>query len=88
MFVAHLEDQVSPERKPAPTASVVGRAKNILKYLKEYDNVQFMHFLCDALEPIARLSLKFQEDQLTPGIYCMLISNLVTFTMLLYIECL
>ena len=46
-FVSHLEDQVSPERRPKPSASIVGRAKNILHYLKVYDNVQFMHFLCD-----------------------------------------
>ena len=49
----------------APSAGVVGGAKNILRYLRE-----FMHFHCDALEPISRLSLKLQEDQLTPAIYC------------------
>ena len=31
----------------------------------EYDNVHFMHFLCDTLQPVAGLSLKFQQDQLT-----------------------
>ena len=67
MFVAHLEDQVSPERRPTPSATVVGRAKNILKYLCDFENVQFLHFLCDVLEPLTHLSLAFQADQLTPG---------------------
>ena len=48
MFVAHLEDQVSPERQSTPLASVVGRAKNILKcvlvliLLWHYTNVNYI----------------------------------------------
>jgi len=45
IFVAHSEDQVSPERTPRPSPAVMGRAKNILHYLKSHTNVQFMHFL-------------------------------------------
>ena len=67
VFIAHLEDQVSPERRRTPSATVVGRAKNILKYLRDYNNVQFVHFLCDVLQPLAHLSLAFQAVNLTPG---------------------
>ena len=66
----HNRPQRIPNTRQAHYFKLISaRAKNILRYLKEYENVQFMHFLCDALEPVSRLSLKFQEDQLTPGIY-------------------
>ena len=67
--MAHFEDQVSPERTPKPSPNVVGRAKNILQYLKKYEHVQFMHFLLDTLDFLKTLSLQFQLDQLTPGKY-------------------
>ncbi|KAM3871389.1 LOW QUALITY PROTEIN: apoptosis-stimulating of p53 protein 1-like [Diretmus argenteus] len=67
VFVAHFEDQVSPERTPKPSPAVVGRAKNILQYLKTKENVQFMHFLLDTLEFLKTLSLQFQQNNLTPG---------------------
>ena len=59
-----------PGASPTPSAAVVGRAKNILKYLKDFENVQFMHFLCDVLQPLAHLSLAFQAYKLTPGEFC------------------
>lgn len=65
MFVAHFEDMQSSERTVKPSAAVVGRAKNILKYLLNYNDVQFLHFMCDAFEPLAVLSLKFQTDDIT-----------------------
>ncbi|XP_034057184.1 uncharacterized protein LOC117536439 [Gymnodraco acuticeps] len=67
IFVAHFEDQVSPERTTRPTPAVMGRAKNILHYLKSHTNVQFMHFLLDTLDFLKALSLQFQQDSLTPG---------------------
>ena len=38
--------------------------------LKSFENVQFMHFLCDVLQPLAHLILAFQTDQLTPSEFC------------------
>ncbi|KAK1907004.1 Zinc finger protein 862 [Dissostichus eleginoides] len=67
IFVAHFEDQVSPERTTRPSPAVMGRAKNILHYLKSHTNVQFMHFLLDTLDFLKALSLQFQQDNLTPG---------------------
>ncbi|KAK5880490.1 hypothetical protein CesoFtcFv8_023512 [Champsocephalus esox] len=67
IFVAHFEDQVSPERTPRPSPAVMGRAKNIPHYLKSHTNVQFMHFLLDTLDFLKALSLQFQQDSLTPG---------------------
>ncbi|KAJ4929799.1 hypothetical protein JOQ06_018820, partial [Pogonophryne albipinna] len=67
IFVAHFEDQVSPERTTRPSSAVMGRAKNILHYLKSHTNVQFMHFLLDTLDFLKALSLQFQQDSLTPG---------------------
>jgi hypothetical protein len=55
----------SPERSVKPSATVVGRAKNIVKYLKTYPDVQFLHFMCDAFQPLADLSLVFQGDGVT-----------------------
>ncbi|KAJ8333912.1 hypothetical protein SKAU_G00412310 [Synaphobranchus kaupii] len=62
VFVAHFEDQISPERTPQPSAAVLGRAKNILKYLKCHKNVQFMHFMCDTLDLLKTMSLQFQQN--------------------------
>ncbi|XP_078810615.1 zinc finger protein 862-like [Oryzias latipes] len=67
VFVAHFEDMVSSERRPQPSATVMGRAMNILRYLKDAKNLQFMHFWCDALEVLKILSEQFQRDNLTPG---------------------
>lgn len=54
-----------PERNLKPSETVVGRAKNILKYLQDYRNMLFLAFMCDALEPLHALSQRFQEDTLT-----------------------
>ena len=62
VIIAHFEDIASPERRPKPCASVVGRAHQLLKVLKTYRSFMFTFFLCDHL---AILSTSFQRDSLT-----------------------
>lgn len=44
------------------TVDVQSRAKLILKHLKEYDLLFYMHFLKDVLAVLSELSLQFQKD--------------------------
>ena len=53
VIIAHFEDMVSPERRPKPTTSVVGRAHQLLKVLKMYRSFMFTFFLCDTLDHLA-----------------------------------
>ncbi len=62
VLVTHFEDLASPERRPKPTAAVVGRAKKMAKYLTNYEDLLFMAFMLDALEHLSYLSLTFQKD--------------------------
>ncbi|KAI7789501.1 putative zinc finger protein 862-like, partial [Triplophysa rosa] len=56
IFVAHFEDLMSMERNPKPSSTVVGRAKQVTKYLRNINNVLFLHFMCDTLDQLAELS--------------------------------
>ena len=53
------------ERRPKPYPSVIGRAKQILGYLTNYESFLFTFFMCDVLERLTTLSLHFQKDSLS-----------------------
>ncbi|KAK7891788.1 hypothetical protein WMY93_023751 [Mugilogobius chulae] len=65
VLLAHFEDMASPERHPKPSAAVLGRAKSVARYLKKFENVLFLHFMCDLLDHLGKLSKIFQKDNLT-----------------------
>ena len=65
VLIAHFEDMASVERFPKPSAAVLGRAKQVLSYLKRCDNLLFLHFMCDVFNHLATLSKMFQKDDLT-----------------------
>ena len=69
MFYHKSQLNLSDLKIAAKSLTVVGRAKNILKYLCDIENVQFLHFLCDVQQPLKYLSLAFQANQLTPGTF-------------------
>ncbi|KAJ8352273.1 hypothetical protein SKAU_G00237490 [Synaphobranchus kaupii] len=64
VLLAHFEDMASTERNPKLSATVIGRAKQVTGYLKNYD-VLFLHFMADVLNHLANLSKTFQKDDLT-----------------------
>ena len=64
-WFAHFEDMASVERFPKPSAAVLGRAKQVLSYLKGCDNLLFLHFMCDVFNHLATLSKMFQKVDLT-----------------------
>ena len=56
VYVAHFENTI--ERKSG-TVDVQARARLILKHLKEYKPLHYMHFLKDVLVLLSELSLQF-----------------------------
>ncbi|KAJ8352152.1 hypothetical protein SKAU_G00236280 [Synaphobranchus kaupii] len=65
VLLAHFEDMASTERNPKPSATVIGRAKQVTGHLKNDDDVLFLHFMADVLNHLATLSKTFQKDDLT-----------------------
>ncbi|KAJ8022231.1 hypothetical protein HOLleu_39653 [Holothuria leucospilota] len=63
VILAHFE-HVS-ESRHGSTAEVQGRAKFLVKKLKDFQVVKFMMFMEDLLEIINILSLEFQKDDVT-----------------------
>lgn len=59
VFITHFENTVEGK---IGTVDVQSRAKLILKHLKEYDLLFYMHFLKDVLAVLSELSLQFQKD--------------------------
>lgn len=66
VFIAHFTSILDPSQAKKPSATLAGRAKNILKFLKSYKDVQFAHFMVDVFTPLAVLSKEFQKDHVTP----------------------
>lgn len=59
VFITHFENTVEGN---IGTVDVQSHAKLILKHLKEYDLLFYMHFLKDVLAVQSELSLQFQKD--------------------------
>lgn len=60
--VAHFEHIVQG-RFGTPTGQ--GTAKYVLKLLKGYKNIAFMHHMLDMFQILSNLSLSFQRDDIT-----------------------
>eukprot|EP00731_Ephydatia_muelleri_P001585 Em0001g1585a len=67
VFVAHFEEIISPDRPRKSSPTQIGRAKNLLKFMKDFECLLFMFFMCDILHCLSQLSLTFQTDDLTVG---------------------
>ena len=49
VFVAHFEEIISPDRPRKSSLTQIGRAKNLLKFTKDFECLLFMFFMCDIL---------------------------------------
>ena len=67
VFVTHFEEIISPDRPRKSSPTQIGRAKNLLKFMKDFECLLFMFFMCDILHCLSQLSLTFQKDDLTVG---------------------
>lgn len=63
--MVHFSSILSESQEKKPGAGVAGRAKTILQFLKNFKDVQFAHFMVDALQPLSKLSRAFQKDSAT-----------------------
>ena len=61
----YLLQIINPDRPRKSSPTKIGRAKNLLKFMKDFERLLFMFFMRDILHCLSQLSLTFQKDYLT-----------------------
>ncbi|XP_056464859.1 zinc finger protein 862-like [Gadus chalcogrammus] len=64
-LLVHFENHASDPHDREASAAMKGRAKLMLKSLKQYSTLLFIHLMLDILHELKQLSLLFQKDGLT-----------------------
>ena len=64
-LLVHFENHASDPHDREASVAMKGRAKLMLKSLKQYSTLLFIHLMLDILHELKQLSLLFQKDGLT-----------------------